>query len=244
MESHSCIGFALDCETFAKGVLVVAIALLLFIGSVWVMLSAVFGRRMGYLVLMIALSGWMILLSSLWLFGFWSQGIETPTNLGPRGTEPGWIPVEGRIEPGSEQFPVAEQYPAAPWRPLQNETSSIQSVSSAVAVFMAEQANEELGKVEGEVGAVTSSEFTVEDIRFASTEDASLAAARSFYLGGGPEVTVLLRFDGGSVPRYSYMFLLGSIVLFALHVPLLDRAEKQRKEILTGGEAPPWYGPA
>jgi hypothetical protein len=40
------------------------------------------------------------------------------------------------------------------------------------------------------------------------------------------------------------MFLGGSIALFAVHLPLLDRAEKKRKEFLTGGNAPPWYGPA
>ena len=40
------------------------------------------------------------------------------------------------------------------------------------------------------------------------------------------------------------MFLGGSIVLFLLHLPLLDRAEKKRKAFLTGGDQPPWYGPA
>jgi hypothetical protein len=40
------------------------------------------------------------------------------------------------------------------------------------------------------------------------------------------------------------MFLIGSTILFAIHLPLLDRAERRRKEILTGGTAPPWYGPA
>jgi hypothetical protein len=40
------------------------------------------------------------------------------------------------------------------------------------------------------------------------------------------------------------MFLGGSILLFAIHVPLLDRAERKRREFLTGGTAPPWYGPA
>jgi hypothetical protein len=40
------------------------------------------------------------------------------------------------------------------------------------------------------------------------------------------------------------MFLGGSILLFLIHLPLLDRAEKSRKEILTGGQAAPWYGPA
>jgi hypothetical protein len=46
------------------------------------------------------------------------------------------------------------------------------------------------------------------------------------------------------VPHYSLMFLVASIVLFALHLPLLDRAEKSRKAFLTGGTAPAWYGPA
>jgi hypothetical protein len=40
------------------------------------------------------------------------------------------------------------------------------------------------------------------------------------------------------------MFFGGSIALFLLHLPFLDKAERKRKEILTGGNAPPWYGPA
>ena len=40
------------------------------------------------------------------------------------------------------------------------------------------------------------------------------------------------------------MFLAGSILVFLLVLPFLDRAEKKRKEFLTGGSAPAWYGPA
>jgi hypothetical protein len=40
------------------------------------------------------------------------------------------------------------------------------------------------------------------------------------------------------------MFLIGSAIGLAVHLPLLDRTERQRREILTGGTAPPWYGPA
>jgi hypothetical protein len=40
------------------------------------------------------------------------------------------------------------------------------------------------------------------------------------------------------------MVLIGSTLLFGAHLPFLDRAERKRKEILTGGTAPPWYGPA
>ena len=50
--------------------------------------------------------------------------------------------------------------------------------------------------------------------------------------------------DSGSVERYSWMFLVGSTIAFVVHLPLLDRAERKRKEFLTGGSTPAWYGPA
>jgi hypothetical protein len=245
---ESCLGFDIPCGTLTKGTLAVAMAFVLFVGSVYIMLSAVFGRRMGYLVLMVTFSGWMILLSGLWLSGYFiSQGLDTKVNLGPRGSEPAWVVAGGGLQASSERFPEAEEYPGGEWtEPGEALDASIQSVTAAVQTFMAEEANAERGVAEGELGALTTAEFSVQNIRFATASDdkTSLAAAQSFFNGGGPLVTVVLFHDSGSVPRYSYMFLAGSILLFALHVPLLDRAEKKRKGILTGGGAPPWYGPA
>jgi hypothetical protein len=211
------------------------------------MLTLVLGRWMGYLVLMVAFSGWMMLFSTLWLFGFWSQGPETPTNLGPRGAEAAWVVLDAAVEPRSEEFPEIESYPGAPWRePGVGLASSKQGVTSAVQDFLAEVVNDEKGMEVHEPGATQPTDFAVEDVAFASASDGrtSLAAARAFFVGGGPAVTVLLKHDSGSVPRYSLMFLGASIVLFVVHLPLLDRAEARRKEILTGGTAPPWYGPA
>lgn len=246
-EAQTCLGFQIPCEVLWKGALVTLLSFLIFIGCVQILLAAVFGRRMGFLVLLVAFSGWMIVLSSLWYFGFYSQGLGTKTNLGPRGAEPAWVPVESGINVESAQYPVVDQYPAGPWKePTPGLDASVQSVTSAVATFLAEHANEEAGLSETEPGAFTTTDFGVEDIRFTTAPDekTSLAAARAFYTGGGPALTILLRHDSGSVPRYSIMFLAGSVVLFLLTLPLLDRAEKKRKEILTGGEAPPWYGPA
>ena len=84
----------------------------------------------------------------------------------------------------------------------------------------------------------------MQNVRFAADGHTSLAAAQAFYNGGGPLVAMYLRHDSGSVIVYSWMFLIGSIVGFAVHLPFLDRAERERKDILTGGSAPPWYGPA
>jgi hypothetical protein len=40
------------------------------------------------------------------------------------------------------------------------------------------------------------------------------------------------------------MFFAIAVILLLVHIPLLDRAERTRKEFLVGGSAPPWYGPA
>ena len=73
----SCLGFAVDCDVLWKGVGVTVAGVVLFIGSVYVLLSAVFGRYLGYLVLSVAFWGWLIIQSALWLFGFWAQGPDT-----------------------------------------------------------------------------------------------------------------------------------------------------------------------
>ena len=69
----SCLGFQVDCAILTKGALAVVVAFILFIGSIYLLLAAVFGRRMGYLVLAVSFFGWMILFSATWTFGFFSQ---------------------------------------------------------------------------------------------------------------------------------------------------------------------------
>jgi hypothetical protein len=243
----TCLGFDVACDTIIKGGLSVLMGFVLFVGSILLLVSAIFGRRMGYLVLAVSFFGWMLMLSSLWAFGFWSQGPSTPTNLGPRGVEPAWVVESAGTQPEAT-YEVFSSYPNGNgWRvPGTNEadTSSVQSVQGAVQSYMASQANEDLGVEPFDPGAVQTSDFTVQSIRFATDGDVSLAAAEAFYNDGGPVVTVYLRHDSGSVPVYSYLFLAASAIGLAIHIPWLDRAEKKRKQILTGGTAPPWYGPA
>jgi hypothetical protein len=243
-----CLGFAIDCGTIAKGTGVVVMAAILFIGSIYLLLTAIFGRWMGYLVLTVAFSGWMIILSSMWLFGFWSQGWGTVTNLGPRGALPAWVVLQASPQATSTAYATFSTYPGPSWKEADekdpDESAKETDASSAVTTFLATELNTEKKILPTDPTAYAATQFSVDSVRFAMDGKTQLAVAQAHFNGGGPLWTVSIYYDSGSIPRYSYMFLAGSLLLFVIHVPLLDRAEKKRNEFLTGGSAPAWYGPA
>jgi hypothetical protein len=249
METASCLGFNIACDVILKGAGVTIAGLLLFVGSVYVLLSAVFGRWMGYLVMIVAFSGWMLIQSSMWLFGFWSLGPGTPVNLGPRGTEAAWVVAAAGLHTAeSEEHPEFASYPAAPWEVVPTTDYSQpepQAISGAAVSYLAHIANEELGRGEFDLDAVTASQFTVDSMSTASAEDGTdLAVVQAHFNGGGPRTVLSIAYDDGNVASYGWLFLVISGIVFAVHLPLLDRAERSRKEFLTGGNAPAWYGPA
>ncbi len=243
-------------QVFWKGIAITVAALVLFVGSVYLLVSAVFGLRMAYLVLAVAFFGWMIIWSAIWVFG--PPALGTPRFLGPRATEPHWsvfVASVGGVQ--SKEFPEISSYPDPPWRnPGAQAASAVEPVKSAIQKWLAAQAGGGAAATpEAPVPGSTPTEstgfvveptdFVVEDVKFATAHDGTfLAVGHAFFNEGGPRVTVFVRHDSGNVGAYSWAIFLASIVGFAAHIPLLDRAEKRRKAILTGGTAPPWYGPA
>jgi hypothetical protein len=67
-----------------RGVLTVAIAVAILCGSVYLLLATNIGSRLGFLVALTALMGWMVILGSVW----WMYG------KGPLGEAPSWRVIE------------------------------------------------------------------------------------------------------------------------------------------------------
>lgn len=68
---------------FVKGVIAFLLSLVVFVGSVWLLLSLILGVRMGYLVTATTLFGIMLILSGMWY----------TNKLGPKGLETTWHAV-------------------------------------------------------------------------------------------------------------------------------------------------------
>jgi hypothetical protein len=248
--------------SFAKGIITVLAGVILFIGTVYVLLTAIFGGRMAYLVLAVSFFGWMLLYSTIWVFQPTIFGVKNVLpNQGPRGTEPHWQVFAAATEPIQTKFPETALFPNPPWRalpatkPPATLKSSADNAKSAIQKYLADRAArqfEQQGKkicdpaepLETNCITVDPTTFAVTDFHFANSGDTSLVAAESFFIAGGPQVTVFAYHDPGNVQVYSWSFFVASILGFLIHLPFLDRAEKKRKAILTGGTAPPWFGPA
>lgn len=94
---------------FVKGVLALVLSLVVFIGSVWLLLAMVLGVRMGYLVTATTLFGIMVILSGMW----------TANTLGPKGPETTWHAVGAgpdisEVSANGESYDVAD-YPEGEW---------------------------------------------------------------------------------------------------------------------------------
>jgi hypothetical protein len=220
-----------------EGTLVVVSAMVLFFGSVWVLLAAVFGVRMGYLVAATGFFSFFLLLALLWTIG--APG--TNRFLGPKGDLPAWKAVAAGDDLVSSTYPVVDRYPGGPWKPADNAAST--EIEGAFQEFLAEEAAAELKQAQVE-GEVTAEQFEVTEVRVATVGETRLAAATAFSTTGGRQIEVAGYHDPGSEGLPSFVSLAVAVVGLVIHIPFLDRAERRRKDVLTGGEQAPWRGPA
>lgn len=229
-------------RTNIEGSLVIVTSLILFGGSTYMLVSAVTGRTMGYLITATGFFAFMIILSALWVFG--APG--TTRYLGPKGDLAAWVPLEAGTAFESGDVPAVSRYPADPWQSPTEDNSfqaEVEPATLAMQEFLAEEATKQLGE-QGLDGEITPEDFEIENLRFTEVDDTPLAIGEGFAAGGGPQIRVVAYKDPGDEPLPSYVALIGSVLGFIAHLPFLDRAERRRKEVLTGGDQAAWRGPA
>jgi hypothetical protein len=77
---------AINWEPELRGILITIIAVALFCGSIYMVLATNLGARLGFLVALTGLAGWMVLMGVIWMI----------YGIGLRGPDPSWAEVPGR----------------------------------------------------------------------------------------------------------------------------------------------------
>ena len=226
-----------------KGLLVVLTAFVFLPGSVFMLLASNFGALKGYLIAAVGFFGFMVMLSAVWLFGIPGT---TPLT-GPKGTQPtfkfftvddpvaatydsvrdfqggagnGWQPApEGEFEEGTPEATLRADLDTARQTAVQD---LIEETNADI-----EDSSEELDatNVSAEVF------YTIQD----GTEVAAVVISPATPPEGSglqrpdfaPKTFFAYR-DPGSPYLPSILFLVGSVVLFLVHLFLLGVAERRR----------------
>jgi len=121
------LAFALKWDPQIHGFLVVLLAIVLLPGSMYLLLSTNLGARVGFLVAVAGLFGWMTIMSIIW----------TVYGIGFTGTPPAWKVqqvIQGDV--GSSSQTVLEAFPAG-WRKIAvgdpNETAAAAAADPVLA---------------------------------------------------------------------------------------------------------------
>ena len=233
------------CFVGLPAVLSLAIAVLILIGSIYMLLASNFGARLGYLVLMVSLMAWIILLAAMWLFGL----PGTTPGTGPRGPEASWIAFTPTSEQGKVFSDTLNQFPDGPtWKPIgtlfsgnidsKGEFSTVRSVVEGSLAALA-------AKQHLQATDPTDWAFRAAGIPPATPDEEPLAQAKVAFSKTGtpllfgvdipatakhPEVIVFAYKNKGKVYLYALYFLIVGLLAFGIHLWLLARYERKQKE--------------
>jgi hypothetical protein len=115
LSSQLAVTFAgIAWDPHIRGVLVVLVGVAVLCGSVYLLLGTNLGARLGLLVALAGLAGWMVILTLIWWIA--------PPGIGPKGESPTWNVVEVYVNgdevpktevadllPAPDQFPTPDQ---------------------------------------------------------------------------------------------------------------------------------------
>ena len=157
---------AIGWQPELRGILITIIALTTFCGSCYFVLSTNLGARLGFLVALAALAGWMFLMGATW----WSYG------KGLLGPDASWAPISGRTvlqttaavndsgalsdpvvitdnaDPNTAATAIDQQFVTDGWKKLESSVPSYQQAGAAASVFVEES------------GAMANGEFQVVNV--------------------------------------------------------------------------------
>lgn len=217
--------------TFLEGAAAVVSAIIVFMGSIWLLMTMVLGARLAYFITASVTLGFLLIMGIVW-----SLPAQNP--LGPVGTLPDFEPVAIAESPDEIDFGPASSYPEGDWRAPNEEDVAEQAKAAELengAVNLLER-----GIDEGTISSFEESGDAVVDgdsVRLL-TEDGTEYGMVTFEpvpgVDGGSPVA-LLRFDPGNPLGPARMITAGTAVLWIAHLFGLGRAErraaKERAEI-------------
>jgi hypothetical protein len=209
---------ALD-TTFWLGIGAVVAALVVFPGSIWLVLSMTVGRRLAYFIVVSIMLGALLILAVVWSF----------TPLGPVGELPTWEAVGAAQKPAQIDFGPAAQYPRGSWFEPSKTDPAQQAQAAELQTAAQDLLTQAIGS--GKITTFASASDAVPDvtsIRFLDQNGTTYGAIRFTPVKGqGGSAVAVLRYDPGNPLRPGRLIAAGVFLLFVLHIAGLSFTERR-----------------
>ena len=234
---------------FIEGIAAVVAAVIVFIGSIWLLMTLIMGARLAYFVTASVALGFIFIMTLVWSYG---------TPLGPVGVMPEWHGIDiAETASEIEGFGPAAEYPEEPWTvPAEDDQAALTKAAeldSAAVDFLAEKIEEQEGgdfvaEADAAVVAETQRLLTQGDKEYgAVTLEAAPAAIQKFKQADDDQLdtitpedataVVVMEYDPGNPLGKARTIAAGTFLVFALHLFGLSRAERKTAKGMNGEAA-------
>jgi hypothetical protein len=205
--------------TFIEGSAATIAAVIVFCGSVFLLMTFVMGAKLAYFVTASVTLAFLLIMGLIW----------STNELGPVGQLPAWEPLAIAEEGDELTGPSASEYPDGPWQEFGTEEESLtQSTELQTGALEALTARVDEGELPEEASANT-----------ANSETARFLEEGSDLYGGvtleppegdeGPTVVAIMQYDPGNPLGQARTITLGTFILLVIHLFFLSRSEKQAR---------------
>lgn len=227
-----------------RAIIALPTAILLFFGSIFLLLRSNLGTRRAYLVEASAFFGFMVILSTFWTFGAPGTPQATgPTNLPgtqPNAYQPTWTAFAGDSLIADEPaYSIVKEFPEG-FGPVPEDFA--QEAETGAADIQTFFASEEGGGNLGDLDEIV-------EVQYAEATNGRPIIAVTYQPVGetgepeGDPVTFFGFFDEGNIIFPGLVMMALSLLGFLLHLFLLDRDEqrerKETEEVTSEGEKVP-----
>lgn len=210
---------------FVEGVAAVVSGIVIFCGSVWLLLSVLMGPRLAYFISATVTLGFLLIMGIVWSL----------SPLGPIGTAPEWEPVAIGEEAADIDFGPIGEYPEGAWGAPDTgddaEVARAAELATGATDYLAQEIDENnIGGYESEGDAAADPEST----RLLEQDGTEYGAVTFAPVQGaeGSEVITVLEYNPGDPFGPPRTIAAGTLLLFLGHLFGLSRSERRARKNL------------
>lgn len=212
---------------FIEGVAAVVSAVIVFCGSVFLLLAMVVGGRLAYFVTATISLAFLLMMGVVWSIN----------PLGPVGALPEWRPFQIGADAAELNFGPAGDYPESPWESVDTEDVAQAALASELEGAASEYLDEAITDGTIDVFETAADAGVNSDLTRLLQQDGTQYGAVS--LGAIDEnddarVIAIMEYDPGNALGPPRLITAGTFVLFALHLFGLSRSERRARRLTNG----------